>query len=242
MTRRLTFRTVGTVAVLAAAIPRGAAAQTVKGRVIEDRVAVGIPDASVRLISERTHVVDSARADSTGSFVFPRRIAPGRYRVTVRRLGFYATAVDGVVVTESGPPAELLVAMRRVMLDTARVTASRYERSLGMDPRALSIKPIDRDEIEKALDRSADLKSLLRNHHITGLWVNERTGCIRIRGGACALVVIDGLPRRDALPDVNLATVDRVLILRPDEADVFFGRRAAGGAIIIYSVSGTSNR
>jgi hypothetical protein len=53
--------------------------------------------------------------------------------------------------------------------------------------------------------------------------------------------VVDGIPRRDASA-VNVGDVEEVLVLHPNEAGVLFGTRAAGGAVVVFTLSGPAQR
>jgi hypothetical protein len=50
------------------------------------------------------------------------------------------------------------------------------------------------------------------------------------------MLIVDGMPQRDETA-VTLADVDEVLILPSQEAQVLYGARAAGGAIVVFTLT-----
>lgn len=162
-------------------------------------------------------------------------------RVVVRRIGFYA-AIVRVPTMSPAATTELLVSMRRLALDTVRVTAaSSKARTFGLTPSSLAVKPITREFIERELTRMSDLPALLRRPQIAGVWVDQ-SGCVRIHMAAsCALLVVDGVPRRDVSTE-NLGDVEEVLVLHANEAGVLFGTNAAGGVIVVFTLAGPPQR
>jgi hypothetical protein len=217
-------------------------AQTVRGRVIDALASLPIPEARLQLVDERGRVLEEARSDSAGWFALTQgRDRGAGLRVVARRLGFYSAAVRLPAAGTEGR-TDLLVSMRRLALDTVRVaeTGSRA-RTLGLNPNSLAVKPITRDFIEAELTRAGDLPSLIRRRRIGGVWV-ETTGCVRIHAArSCALLVVDGVPRRD-ISSVQLDAIDEVLVLYPSEAAVLFGSGADGGALVVFTLTGPPRR
>jgi hypothetical protein len=216
--------------------------QSVRGRVVDAVASTPIPDANLQLVDDGGRMLEEVRSDSAGWFTLSGDRGRGdNLRVIARRIGFYAAMIR---LPSIGPDdrTELLVSMRRLVLDTVRVAASGSKaRTLGLNPNSLAVKPITRDFIERELTRTGDLPSLLRRRQIAGVWV-EQSGCVRIHmTGSCALLVVDGVPRRDA-STVNLADVDEVLVLHANEAGVLFGSRAAGGALVVFTLAGPPRR
>jgi len=217
--------------------------QNVRGRVVDATASTPVADAELQLVDDNGRLLEGVRSDSAGWFTLGevgRR--DDNLRVIARRIGFYA-AVVRLPRIRPGDQAEILVGMRRLSLDTVRVAApgGSKARTLGLNPNSLAVRPITRDIIERELTRTRDVPDLIRHRQIAGVWV-EQSGCVRIHmAGSCALLVVDGIPRRDASA-VNVGDVEEVLVLHPNEAGVLFGTRAAGGAVVVFTLSGPAQR
>jgi hypothetical protein len=210
-----------------------APAQTVRGHVVEADVATPIADASLQLVDGGGRILADVRSDSVGWFVLAQPSGRhGDLRVIARRIGFYNASIE-LTPGAADEGTEMLIAMRRLALDTVRVSSSTSRSlSLGLHPSSLAIRPITRDIIERELTRANDILTLLRLRQIPGVWV-DKGGCVRIHMGYCAVLIVDGMP--NAGP-VHLANVEEMLVLTPNEAQVLFGAKAAGGAIVVYTI------
>jgi hypothetical protein len=95
-------------ALLAAALaPAGAGAQTIRGVVVEDSTRVPVDGVTVELLAPDSAAVDSARTDSTGTFVLsPGR--PGSYALRVTPLPYEAAPIP----LEVGPAETLQLELR----------------------------------------------------------------------------------------------------------------------------------
>ena len=214
-------------------------AQTVRGRVVEAGVNAPIMDANLQLVDRGGHVLEQTRSDSAGWFALVQaRPRKTELRLIARRIGFYAAMIE-LPSSTTDQRTDLLIAMRRLVLDTVRVASTKSRSlALGLHPNSLAFKPITRDVIERELASSRDLLDLLRRRQLPGVLV-DKAGCVRIHMGYCALLIVDGMPQ---VWSMNLADVDEVLVLTVNEAQVLYGAQAAGGAIVVYTITGAPRK
>lgn len=226
--------------------PWYAAAQTLRGRVLEDGGDVPVAGATISLLDghgERRTIVIS---DSLGRFTLAPP-EPGEYFVHAQRIGYAPTVsvlfefgMDGSV------PFEILMRPLPVGLAGLEVSVDRRAeemlRPLGLSPETLRNRWIDRATIEK-MGMPGGPKDLLRWQNIVGLWVVEPPPlrppslCVTFRRGrGCALVLLNGVPvPLGEAYWLDPHTFEAVAVLTPAEATTLYGTRAAGGAVVIWS-------
>lgn len=125
--------------------------------------------------------------------------------------------------------------------------AERFLGQFGHTPQTLDERWIDRERIE-AMGMPGLPKDLIRRQNVAGLWVTEVNAyenprpalCVTFqRGRGCALTVLNGSvisPQAAYWIDPN--TLESVAILRPPDATTFYGTRAAGGAVLMWTRTG----
>lgn len=193
------------VAALCLAAAAGARGQTVRGRVVEADTRKPVAGARVVLRSPEDSSL-AAVTDTAGAFV-ARATVPGRYEVSVARLGYRAQQ-QGPFELLTGTVVELEVILPVVplTLDPVTVTAevnSRFLQTVGFYDRKRSDFGhfITRDEIEsKRASRPTDLLrvlpgvSLIPDPRSPGRVRVQMRGTHPAQGGACApRVFVDGL-------------------------------------------------
>lgn len=225
---------------LVCVVAAGLGSQTVRGRLVETGSAQPIANGVISLLDPLGTARDSTRSDAGGLFVL-RSPVPGRYRLSIRRVGFrIAYTPDFTLGRDSTHEAEFAVDARRVILSTVEVRA-RSEDDLpsliGLDERTLGGSLITRAMLEPHIATARSLWDLLRWQNIAGL--SERDGCITYRAGRCMVMYVNGVRAFDA-SNVPPDAIKRVIVLRPHEAGTLLGpgseiRPAAGGAILLYT-------
>ena len=102
-----------------------AAAQTIRGRVLDAGSGEAIPAASLVALGENRRPVSRARTDADGAFVLQLR-APGTYSIQGARTG-YGTAVSQTVTLAAGETleVELRLSVQPLAVEPLTVTARR---------------------------------------------------------------------------------------------------------------------
>lgn len=83
------------------ALPSGASAQDVQGRVMEEASGAPVAFAGVFVMDGERHVVGSAMADSLGRYTLTLP-GPGRYTILVQRLGYFEAESPLVEISGTG--------------------------------------------------------------------------------------------------------------------------------------------
>ncbi|HEY8468640.1 MAG TPA: carboxypeptidase-like regulatory domain-containing protein [Longimicrobiales bacterium] len=188
---------------LALALTNGpAAAQVLRGRVLDAVTGEGVPSAEVVLSDSTGGVAGSALADSAGLFRI-RLAAPGSYGLRVRSLGYHPLEVDSISIGAS----EEVVVVLRLGLDAVPIQGfeitgrSRfyqgrleefYER-MARNKRAGIGRFLVREEIEeRPVTYATDLLYAFPSVSIQG---QERLVVLRRQGRECVpLLYLDGVP------------------------------------------------
>lgn len=88
-TLRAALGVAGVLALFGAARPSGAAAQTIRSRLVDDATNGVIPGASLTLLTEEGDVLDRALSDSLGVFLLDARLGP--LHLEAERIGYRTT-------------------------------------------------------------------------------------------------------------------------------------------------------
>ncbi|MHB1071298.1 MAG: TonB-dependent receptor [Gemmatimonadaceae bacterium] len=232
---------VGSSFFTAPARAQGATPGQIAGRVTDDR---GVPIRNARVVvrAEGGGPELAAAADADGRYVL-RRLAPGRYTVRVRALGFEPLTRAGQAVAAAGPSLTLDFSLRPATTTLTRqvVTATRSPVSIAAVPGAVTV--VSRPQIEEQARIAPRLGQMLAQL-VPGLPAateNLSNFGQNIRGRAI-LVLIDGVPQsttrnvsRDFI-NIDPAMVERVEVVRG--ATSVYGNGATGGVINIITRRG----
>lgn len=217
-------------------------AQTLTGRVVEEGRDVPVPGASVSLLDREGERRALVLADSLGRY----RIRPpdaGEYVIEVTQLGYAATNSPLLALgTEGTAELDLTLSPDALAIEGLEVSVEREARRelgrLGVGPAELGRRWLDRSEIE-AIPGLPSLREALRGRGMPGVELpnDPHALCVEFRrGSGCALVVLDGTPLPPIVAlDVRLDELGAIALLRPTEAMAFWGQRAAGGALLLWS-------
>src|SRR2546422_8979840 len=212
---------------LAAAPARAAPPDTLSGRVSDPR---GGPVAGAQVA-----LVELARATASGAdgrFVFAS-VPPGRYTVTVRRLGYGAASAS--VVVPVGAPLEVALHPAPTLVDPITVTATRSPLDRGASPLPADVRgdePLRRGStvsLARALEELRGVRSFSSGPQI---------GKPVVRGlsGARVLVLDDGHRLEDYSwsdedgPSADARLAERVEVIR-GPASLLYGSDAIGGVV-----------
>ena len=190
------------VALVLALTEAPAAAQVLRGRVLDAVTGDGVPSAEVVLADSTGRVAGSALADSAGLFRI-RLAAPGSYRLRAQGLGYHPLEVDSIGI---GASEEVVVILRlgldAVPLEGFEITGrSRfyqgrleefYER-MARNKRVGIGRFLVREEIEeRPVTYATDLLYAFPSVSILG---QNRLVVLRRQGRECVpLLYLDGVP------------------------------------------------
>jgi hypothetical protein len=192
------------IAVLAALLAGPAAAQTVRGRLLEDRTDRPIVNARLALLDPDGHSLDEALSDSTGRFTLATEL-PGRYRLRAQAEGYIGATTPAIELQSNTElHVRFLLSPEVVLLAPLEITARSRPLISGMTLAAFAERraqglgyAITQEDIEKQNPRA--VSDLLRQ--VPGVRVDRTADGARIRipgagqrlQGVCAVkVVIDG--------------------------------------------------
>lgn len=255
-------------AVVALAASAPLTAQTLVGRVLDDARESPVAGALVRLLDRDGKERARALADSEGRFAlgppkageyYLEATSLGYQRTLSPLLAFTqgqgTAAVDLMMV-----PAPIGLEGLSVEVDAA-TRATRDLDLLGIAPADLGSSWITQAEID-AIEIKQDVGVIMEWQGISGLRVvrpeniqrtptpgdlSEPLGlCISLVRGrtwqgsnTCALAVVNGIPTtNEHLLDLDPLTVSAIAVLQPIEALVLFGKKAEGGAVLIWTRQG----
>jgi len=219
-------------------------AQTLQGRVVDDRDERPVPTALVRLVDEEGDQRAVSIADSAGFYRLDAP-EPGVYRVEAARLGFEnfetplleVTAPDGVYAVDLLMRAEP-VDLPGFTVMTSRIPVEESDQQirlmLGASLLSLRYAPIRLEEIEDHIARGHSLEDLMRWTNTAGMIVRYTTDgpCFSLRGRGCLPVYLNGLLlNRDFMGDVPLDMLYTIVVVTPTDPVIPY----AGGAILLYT-------
>ncbi|MBC7790452.1 MAG: carboxypeptidase regulatory-like domain-containing protein [Anaerolineae bacterium] len=272
------LRLLSTTVLLAISGVVPAAAQMIRGKLLDDKTEKPIELAQITLVDATGEARDVAVTDTAGDFTLRAR-RPGRYSLHARRLG-YRSDTSPALELDSGQVVDMdfLIAVRPVNLipvriDEKRIRNSRAQFVAGLDVRSLGSRLIPPQKIRPLLARSRNVADILRWQNIPGLWIDDDGSgntCARLTRGRAAAngagttstrVDIEGgienvrpavtsLESEDdrgcmamylddsrftSLDDVDVETIEKMVVLLPNEAGGLFGTGSAKGVLLVYT-------
>jgi hypothetical protein len=256
------------VALLVAAPLSG---QTVSGRV-RDASRQALPRVELSLIDSAGRALASARSNDSGDYRI-RIPGAGRYRLTARRLGFVG-GLSPWLVSESGDEslsfdftlAAAPQSIAGVTTEAAKDPVSIRSR-FGIDPKNINAFVVSPEQVEEYRATAHGIGDMIRRVGIPGgLTIREDDlgePCIQLvgRDRHCMLIVVDDIITNH-VRDLDLNTVQDIIVMRPNEAGLWFGslarsdvavagkggpndpnqRSTAGGVLLIRTRLGTARK
>jgi outer membrane receptor protein involved in Fe transport len=196
--------------------------------VVRDTAAQPLSGAIITIVELNRSVT----ADPSGGFVF-RDVAPGRYTLSVRHLG-YATASEKIVVPLASPFV-MTLHVSPLRLAPVTVTASRWP----SDPMESPLPTADVGQDKLRRDESVSLAHALDGMSgVRDITTGQQIGSPVVRGleGPSVLILDNGSRLEDYSwstedgPSVDPRMADRVELIR-GPASVLYGSNAIGGVI-----------
>ncbi len=210
-------------------------AAVLRGRVMDAAAGTPLEGAEVAVAGD-----PARRAISEADGAWRLTAEPGRYRLTVRRLGYAVRVVEAEAVPGGGD-APLTIALTPIVLslDAMVVTAARREQKLK--DAVVETELIGADEIERS--GASDLAGVLTT--TTGIQLDGGTPAgagvlLQGLGSQRVLVLLDGQPlvgRINGNFDVSrlpAAMVERVEVVRGPQSTLY-GSEAMGGVVNIIT-------
>ncbi len=205
------------------------------------------------LLDDSGAAVATISSDSLGAFSLTAPSA-GRFRILVEQPGyerFTSRLLDLEPNQRRHVRIELIVAPIPLPGIVAETEANRAARSelvyYGVRLNDLGSRFISPESVAKREMAARDVGDILRWQAIPGVDVfnrdQQRVGeppslCVRLsgHGGTCALIVLNNvIIDRQSAALYPPEAVAWMAVLRPTEARLVFGTRAAGGALLIFT-------
>ncbi|MXZ18580.1 MAG: SusC/RagA family TonB-linked outer membrane protein [Rhodothermaceae bacterium] len=202
----------------------------------------GEPLTGVNVVIDGTTV--GATTNLEGYYEIPG-LEPGMYTVVASFVGF-ATQESQSIVVESGETTELNIVLLETALELGGLVVTalgveREERSLTTGTQSISpVELAQARELNVAFSLAGRVAGLSVNQAGTGLGGQTRLilrGNRSISGSSQPLFVIDGVPIRGDISDLNQNDISNISVLKGANAAALYGSAAQNGAIII-----TTNR
>lgn len=246
---------------LLAGTPLPASAQTLVGRVLEERRETAVGGAVVSLIDRQGRERLQVLADSAGRFVLVPPEA-GEYVLQAVRLGYETTRSPLLALTVEGRTTlDLMMVPLPIGLEGLTVeveaAANAMLRPFGLSTQQLRNRWIDRADID-AVAVKQDPAHVIQWQNIAGVFVarpessvagsDDMGLCVsfkRGRSGAgadrCAVTVLDGqiVPGPVAMmldPDA----LEGMAVLTPVEATTLYGELGGAGAVLLWTRRGSA--
>ncbi len=237
----MTLRSVRSIGAAACAVlamamsPRAAhaavAGDSLRG-VVRDTAGKPIDAATITIVELSRTVANGA----DGAFVFPD-IAPGRYTLSVRRLGFATTSAAATVPSTAPVVIELHASALR--LAPVTVTAARKPTDPMDSPMPVGDVPADALRRDASVSLAHALNGTVGVRDIT---TGQQVGTPVIRGlsGPSVLVLDNGLRLEDYSwstedgPSVDPRTADNVEVVR-GPVSLMYGSNALGGVMNVIN-------
>lgn len=221
---------------------------TIVGVVVDSSSGLPIPSATVAITGSKVNMLTS----QDGVFRI-ENIAPGKYRVMVRMLGYLSQsqtvtiAEDAIIAT----PSFYLVSSAASLSEVV-TTGTGQQRRVEIAHDIAKINPeaiMERAPVRNVMD-------ILEAAQIPGLLVQRQSGDpgspkrIRIRGiGSISqsndpVVILDGVwigsagAASSRLDDIDPTSIESIEVIRGPSAATLFGQDAANGVIVITSKKG----
>ncbi len=197
------------------------------------------------LISELTAVGSVSNVD--GNYIIDD-LEPGTYTVIASFIGFTTQEYPGIQVN-AGETTELdiVLVQTALELDGLVVTAlgvEREERSLSYGTQTISPTEIAQArELNVGFSLAGRVAGLSVNQAGTGLGGQTRMilrGNRSISGSSQPLFVVDGVPIRGDISNLNQSDISNITVLKGANAAALYGSAAQNGAVIITTNQGTA--
>jgi len=231
-------------ALLGAAIPASAVAQTFQGRVLQAEDDLPIPTALVRLLDEAGEQLAISIADSSG-FYRVQAPEPGVYRLEAARIGFenFETPLLSATVADRTYPIDLVMRtdpynLPGFMVETNRVSDAEADRQvrlmIGISIASLRFRPIGFEQIQSHVERAHSLGDLIRGENTAGLLVfyDSQGPCFSLRARGCLPVYLNGFRlERDFVDATPLDMIYRIVLVTPTDGSSTY----PSGAVLLYT-------
>ncbi len=174
-------------------------------------------------------------------------LAPGTYTVAASFVGFLTQEISNVVVVD-GETTELNIVLVESALELGGfvVTAlgvERQERSLTYGTQTISpVEIAQARELNVGFSLAGRIAGLSVNQAGTGLGGQTRMilrGNRSISGSSQPLFVVDGVPIRGDISNLNQSDIENITVLKGANAAALYGSAAQNGAIIITTNRGS---
>jgi hypothetical protein len=226
-----------------------AAAQAVRGRVIDWETKRPVVRALVSLIDSSSRVVRAITTDDNGAFVLALP-SPGYAAVRAVRLG-YAPKTTKWLPLDAGDTLQMEVDLDPAVVQlspmTIRAERDRMKNSrvLGMNVRAFGGVITTPTEVETYNAGARDFTDIVRSISLPGVHIiekNDNTRCVATWRG-CMLVFVNDMRVPDpyaALDMVPPGLIDHMVYVHANEAGTLVGTGGDAGVLFIYSKTGKS--
>lgn len=203
----------------------------------------GQPLPGVNVVVEGTQ--QGASTGSDGQYTISS-IEPGTYTVAASFVGYTSTSREGVeVVAGETTEVNFQLAESEITLEAVTVTAlgvERQERSLTYNQQSVGDAQIaEARELNVANSLSGAVSGISVNQAATGLGGDARVilrGNRSITGNSQPLWVVDGVPIRGDVSDLNPSDIQDITVLKGPNAAALYGSEAQNGAVIISTKQG----
>jgi len=238
----------GVASIMFGILPAGVRAQTLRGRVLDQRDERPLAQSIVRLLDRDGDSRAVAISDSVGRYVL-RAPEPGEYYVSAEMFGYESTRSPLLALQQRQAVFAVDVSLTASPLGLPgfTVTAERFEAIkqrlrllVGLSPSALRVAPIMRPEIDDHLAKGHNLEDLVRWQSIPSLQIVQASEgpCFLIRAGAryripdsCVGIYLNGVPvDLTFVPAFPLDLVETIVIVQPSESIVY-----PTGAVLLYT-------
>jgi len=182
-----------------------------------------------------------------GNYII-ENIEPGSYTITVSFIGFSTREYPGIVVV-AGQTTELNIELDEIALELGGLVVTalgveREERSLSYGTQTISPTEIAQArELNVGFSLAGRVAGLSVNQAGTGLGGQTRMilrGNRSISGSSQPLFVVDGVPIRGDISNLNQSDISNITVLKGANAAALYGSAAQNGAVIITTNQGTA--
>jgi len=209
----------------------------IRGTVKAQDSELVVPGARVTVTDTADAVLGEVTTAGDGKF-FLRFAAPGRFIVTVRKVGWKPSFTDPISAAPTDTMlVDFLVPAEPTTLDAAEIRAnavSTFNSRALSDAERKGWKVISPATVDTYRDIAGNFIDLLRESGTTGLNLSTRD-CIRsIRYNRCMTYVLDGVPAGTSL-FVHPRDIYFIAVLSATQSASQWGDKAPWGAIAIYT-------
>jgi hypothetical protein len=219
---------------------------------MEDGRAVPVSDVRISLVDRSGEPRVTTASDSLGRFLL-RPPAPGEYSVEASHLGYAPTRSPLLALsapTTETAEIEIHLTPRPLGLQGFEVSIDaappEFLEAMRLEPHELGRRWIDRSGLEALAVPGRLVRDVLRWQGIAGLSVTEidptrnpgpPSLCVTLRRGiGCALTILNGTPiSPEEAHALDPRELEAIAVLTPNEATLYFGTGAAGGAVLMWT-------